>query len=71
LKPILIACLVAIPVNHLLVTKWLDTFAYKFQFNWWMHLVPVALILLLAFFALGWHAVKAAIANPMNALREE
>jgi putative ABC transport system permease protein len=71
LKPILIACLIAIPVNHLLVTKWLDTFAYRFSFNWWMHLLPVALILLLAFFALGWQAVKAAVANPMNALREE
>lgn len=70
-KPILIACLIAIPVNHWLITKWLDSFAYRFQVDWWMHLVPIALIVLLAFIAIGWQSVRAASGNPINALREE
>ena len=48
-KPILIACLVAVPFNHWLISKWLDSFAYRFQFSWWMHAVPIAIIFLLAF----------------------
>jgi putative ABC transport system permease protein len=70
-KPILVACLVAIPLNHLLVTKWLDSFAYRFHFSWWMHLLPVALIFLLAFLAISWQSLRAALANPVTALREE
>lgn len=70
-KPILIACLVAIPINHLVISKWLDTFAYRFNFSWWMHLIPLLIINLLAFLAISWQSLKAAMANPIKALREE
>lgn len=70
-KPILVASLIAIPFNHILVTKWLHSFAYRFPFSWWMHLLPVALIFLLAFLAISWQSLKAAMVNPVKALREE
>jgi putative ABC transport system permease protein len=69
-KPILLACLVAIPVNHFIISKWLDTFATRFNFSWWMHLVPLLLINLLALLAIIWQSLKAATANPVKALRE-
>ena len=53
------------------VDKWLDSFAYRFQFSWWMHAVPIAIIFLLAFFAISWQSLRAALANPVEALREE
>lgn len=70
-KPILLACLVAIPVTHLIISKWLDSFAYRVEFSWWMHLVPLVIINLLAFLAISWQSIKAAMTNPVNALREE
>jgi putative ABC transport system permease protein len=70
-KPILVACLIAIPINHWLVTTWLDSFAYRFHFSWWMHLLPVTLICMLAFMAISWQSMKAAMANPVKALKEE
>jgi putative ABC transport system permease protein len=70
-KPILVACLIAVPLNHWLVTKWLDSFAYRFNFSWWMHLIPVTLIFLLAFLAICWQSMRAAMANPVKALKEE
>jgi putative ABC transport system permease protein len=70
-KPILIACLVAIPVSHLIISKWLDGFAYRAQFAWWMYVLPLLLIVALAFFAISFQSLKAAMANPVNSLREE
>lgn len=70
-KPILLACVIAIPFSHFVISKWLDGFAYRFQFSWWMYLVPLALINLLAFLAISIQTLRAAIANPVQALREE
>jgi putative ABC transport system permease protein len=70
-KPILIACIIAIPFSHFVISKWLDGFAYRFQFSWWMYLAPLVFINLLAFFAISVQTLKAAIANPVDALRDE
>ena len=70
-KPILVACLVAIPISHFIIYKWLNGFAYRASFAWWMYLVPLVLILLLAFLAISWQSLKAAMANPVKALRDE
>jgi putative ABC transport system permease protein len=70
-KPILIACLAAIPFSHFIISKWLNGFAYRFQFSWWMYLVPLMVITLVAFLAISIQALKAATTNPVHALREE
>jgi putative ABC transport system permease protein len=70
-KPIIIACLIAIPVNHYIISTWLASFAYQFGFAWWMHLIPLILINILAFAAIAWQSLKAARGNPIKALREE
>ena len=70
-RPILIACLIAIPVSHLIISKWLDGFAHRFAFSWWMYLLPLIAISVLAFLAISIQTLRAAMANPVNALREE
>jgi putative ABC transport system permease protein len=70
-KPILLACIVAIPFSHFVISKWLGGFAYRFQFSWWMYLVPLILINLLAFLAISIQTLKAAMSNPVHALKEE
>lgn len=69
--PILIACIIAIPFSHFVISKWLNGFAYRFQFSWWMYLVPLVLINLLAFLAISIQTLKAAMSNPVHALRNE
>lgn len=71
LKPILIACLVAIPFSHFIISRWLEGFAYRFQFSWWMYVVPLIVISLIAFLSISIQTLKAATTNPVNALREE
>lgn len=70
-KPILVACLVAIPFSRYIISKWLDGFAYRFRFSWWMYLVPLVVICLIAFLSISIQTMKAAVTNPVDALREE
>src|SRR5690606_10161926 len=57
--PVLIACVVAIPVTQYAVQHWLESFAYRFDFNWWIHLLSLTVVNLLAFLAVGWQSLKA------------
>jgi putative ABC transport system permease protein len=70
-KPILVACLVALPVSYFIISKWLNGFAYRVGFAWWMYLLPLMVIIFLAFLTISWQSLRAALANPVNALREE
>jgi putative ABC transport system permease protein len=69
--PVLLSCIVAIPFSHFVISKWLDGFAYRFRFSWWMYLVPLALVNLLAFLAICIQTLRAATTNPVKALRSE
>jgi len=69
--PVLIACLIAIPVTEYAVHQWLEGFAYRFDFTWWIHVISLGVVNVLALVAISWQSLKAAFANPMNALREQ
>lgn len=68
---ILVAVALAVPASHILVSRWLQGFAYHFRIAWWMYLLPVVLIGLLALLTVSFQAIKAAVANPVKALRAE
>ncbi len=65
------ALLIAIPVSVWLMNKWLQDFEYRIQLSWWMYLTIAGISLLIAFIAVGYQALKAAIANPVKSLRAE
>ena len=70
-KYILAAFILAVPFSHFLINYWLKGFSYRFQITWWMYLLPVALIGLVALIAVSGLSLKAAIANPVKSLRTE
>ncbi|HEX6848467.1 MAG TPA: ABC transporter permease [Chitinophagaceae bacterium] len=70
-KYILIALILAVPFSHYLISYWLSDFAYHFKVSWWMYLLPVILIGLVALIAVSGLSLKAALANPVRSLRTE
>lgn len=70
-KPVMLACIIAIPITHYIITSWLDTFAYRFELLWWMHLLPLTIITCIAMLVISWQSFSAAKTNPVNALKEE
>ena len=71
LKPVLIATGIALPVSYYLMHHWLQNFAYQTSLPWWVFLLAAILTFVIAFITIGVKAVKAALANPIESLRNE
>lgn len=70
-KLVMIAIAVASPLAWLAMNKWLGQFSYRVETSWWIFAVAGAAAVLLALITVSFQAVKAALANPVNALRSE
>jgi len=51
--------------------KWLQDFAYRIGIQWWIFLLALIIAALLALLTISFQAIKAAIRNPVKALRME
>jgi ABC-type antimicrobial peptide transport system permease subunit len=71
LKLVLISVTLAVPVSWYLMSKWLQDFAYRVTISWWTFALAGVLALVIAFLTVSYQAVKAAIANPVDSLRDE
>ena len=71
LKLVLIAFFIASPMAWWVMNKWLQNFAYRISISWWIFLSAGVIAILIALFTVSFHAVKAAVANPVKSLRTE
>jgi len=71
LKLVLIACVIAFPLSYLVMHKWLQDFAYRVSINGWMFLIAGCIAVLIALITVGFQSIKAALANPVNSLKNE
>lgn len=70
-KLIAIAFAVAVPVALLLMSRWLQGFAYRIDISWEPFVVAGILIFLIAMNTVSVQAIRAGLTNPIDALREE
>jgi putative ABC transport system permease protein len=71
IKWVLAANVIAWPVAYVAMNSWLQNFAYRINIGLWTFLLAGALALVIALMTVSFQAVKAAIANPVEALRYE
>ncbi|MEJ7646495.1 MAG: ABC transporter permease [Chryseolinea sp.] len=70
-KTVLLAILIATPVSYLAARFWLDNFAFKITLEWWFFAGVGFFVLVLAWLTVGTQAIKAALVNPTECLRDE
>ena len=71
IKLIFIASLLALPIAYLLIQKWLENYAFRIDIGWWLLLVPVLVVLLIALLTVSFQTIKTALTNPVKSLRYE
>jgi putative ABC transport system permease protein len=71
MKLVVIALMIAAPVSWLIMHKWLEGFAYRINISWGVFVLAGLTAVLIAFVTISFHAIKAAIANPVKSLRTE
>jgi putative ABC transport system permease protein len=70
-KLVLIANLVAWPVAYFAMQRWLENFAYRIALGLDAFILAAALAVAIAILTVSYQAIKAALANPVEALRYE
>lgn len=65
------AFIIAVPISWVAMQKWLEGFAYKTEMSWWIFVIAGLAALIIALITVSWQSLRAAIANPVDALRDE
>lgn len=68
---VIIAIALALPLTWKVMTNWLASFAYHTQINWWIFGLAALGAILIAALTISIHAIKAALATPIQSLRSE
>ncbi|WP_138477482.1 ABC transporter permease [Dyadobacter bucti] len=68
---VLIAVLISSPVAWWVMGKWLESFAYRIEIEWWVFFLAGATGIVIALLTVGFHSIKAALMNPVKALKVE
>jgi len=71
IKLVLIAIIIASPIAWWAMNQWLQDFAYRIEVQWWMFALAGVLAIVIALVTVSFQAIKAAIANPVDSLRDE
>ncbi|MGH7601916.1 MAG: ABC transporter permease, partial [bacterium] len=70
-KLVLLAALLAAPLTYFAVNRWLAGYAYRIEVGWPMFVIPAIIVLAIALLTISYRCIKAALANPVEALRYE
>ena len=70
-KLVVAAFVVAAPLAYVAMDRWLQAFAYRIDIAWWIFLVAGLSALIIAWLTVIYQAIRAALADPVKALRYE
>jgi putative ABC transport system permease protein len=70
---VIIGMILAFPAAWLFTDRWLRNFAYRIELQqeWSTFLLSALAAILITVLTVGYHVVRAAVANPVNSLRDE
>jgi putative ABC transport system permease protein len=70
---VVLGLIVAVPASWYFTERWLQNFAYRIPLEgeWLTFILAALLALSITAFTVGFHVVRAAVANPVKSLRDE
>ena len=68
---VFISLLIALPISYYFMKNWLQNYEYRTEISWWIFGIVMLATLLITIITVSFHAIKAAIANPVKSLRTE
>lgn len=70
-KLIIIALFIAVPIAYVLMSSWLDNFAYRMPLGADNFVIAGLSVILLAVLTISYLSIKAVVTNPVDSLRSE
>ena len=68
---ILVAFAISAPLGWYFMNKWLQTFTYKIPLGPGIFILAIVVSIAIAWISVGYKAIRAALANPVNSLKSE
>jgi putative ABC transport system permease protein len=68
---VLLAFIIASPLAWWAMHKWLEDFAYRTSFSWWIFALGGSMMFIVALLTLSVQTIRSAVANPVKSLRSE
>jgi putative ABC transport system permease protein len=71
LKPVAISFVLAAPLAAWVMEKALDNLDYHIELSWWIFAAAGTIAVIIALLTVSYHAIRAALANPVDSIRTE
>jgi len=71
LRLVFIAFLIAAPIGGWVMSRWLHEFAYRISLQWYIFVLAGGIAGAVALLTVGYQAVKAAVANPVESIKSQ
>jgi len=68
---VFISCVIAIPTAYYFMDGWLQQYQYRIDMPWWIFMITALGAVGITLLTVSFHAVKAAMMNPVKSLRSE
>jgi ABC-type antimicrobial peptide transport system permease subunit len=70
-KMVIAAIVIALPASYFITSKWLESFAFSIDLEWWFFAGSGVMALVIAWLTVAFQTIKAANINPSDCLRSE
>jgi putative ABC transport system permease protein len=71
LKLVVLALVISMPIGWIVINRWLDKFAYRIELTWWIFALTTLVAIGVTILTISYQSIRAALANPVNSLRQE
>ncbi|WP_286735822.1 MULTISPECIES: ABC transporter permease [Sphingobacterium] len=71
IKLVVVAIFIATPIAWWAMDKWLQDYSYRIEIQWYYFVIAGLLAILISMATISYQAIKAALGNPVNSLRDE
>jgi len=68
---ILIGFVLAVPFSYYFIVKWLENFTFHTNVDWMTYALSFTLVMAVVAITISYHAIRAALTNPVRSLRSE
>ncbi len=66
-----VSCIIAVPIAWYYLSQWLVNYDYRIEISWVVFVLAAVLALIITLVTVSFQAIKAAVANPVDSLRDE
>ena len=68
---VIVSIVIGLPIAYFFMVNWLQTFAFAMDINWISFALVSVIAIIITFSTVSFHTIRAALSNPVDALKEE